>query len=295
LFLFAPCSRGPRTHQGGHLAGKRQNAVPLESLVLVEFEERAHDLEAMHSALHKLSGFDPELSQAIELRFFAGASAKEAAQILNLSLRTLERRWEATRAWLFEEWAPFLDREAPDAPEIRAEVQRLLASSPPTNFAKPPEEDQAVESLRPRSFRSLIRSHPEWEYAARMGLNGGLFPLNAAGERVSTNTQTPVNADDSDDALLAKFFSAAVPERDPAYPADRQGLRHMFGNFYEWTESLDFESNPMTNIYSYTEEGITLTSAQYWVLFDWTNEGPARIFSLNALQLRWQEYVLSPH
>ena len=44
--------------------------------------------------------FNPEMSRAVELRFFVGASVEETAHVLNMSKRTFERRWEAARAWL---------------------------------------------------------------------------------------------------------------------------------------------------------------------------------------------------
>jgi RNA polymerase sigma factor (TIGR02999 family) len=77
-------------------------AVALEEVVDI-YEERAVDLEQLDSALARLVEFDPEMAQAVELRFFGGASVEEAARILGMSKRTFERRWESTRAWLKKE------------------------------------------------------------------------------------------------------------------------------------------------------------------------------------------------
>lgn len=77
-------------------SGKR---TPLEELV-VEFEERSIDLEALDRALKTLAQADPEMARVVELRFFAGADMEEVARVVGMSKRTLERRWTATRAWL---------------------------------------------------------------------------------------------------------------------------------------------------------------------------------------------------
>jgi RNA polymerase sigma factor (TIGR02999 family) len=71
--------------------------------ILVTYQDRALDLLALDEALERLAEFAPEMAQAVELRFFVGLSTAEAAEILGMPKRTLERRWEATRAWLFEE------------------------------------------------------------------------------------------------------------------------------------------------------------------------------------------------
>jgi len=72
---------------------------PLDRIV-VSYEERALDLVALDDALRRLAEFNPDMAQAVELRFFAGASSEEAAEILGISSRTFERRWSAARTWL---------------------------------------------------------------------------------------------------------------------------------------------------------------------------------------------------
>lgn len=76
--------------------------VAIDELV-DSYQDRAIDLEALDRALDQLAGFDPTMAQAVELRFFGGASVEETAQLLGMSKRTLERRWEAVRAWLRSE------------------------------------------------------------------------------------------------------------------------------------------------------------------------------------------------
>lgn len=51
-------------------------------------------------ALEELEKVDPDRCRLVELRWFGGLSLAEAAVVLDLSARTLKRRWRSTRAWL---------------------------------------------------------------------------------------------------------------------------------------------------------------------------------------------------
>lgn len=50
-----------------------------------------------------LARFDERKSRLVELRFFGGLNAEEAAEVLGISLRTVQREWDLARAWLFRE------------------------------------------------------------------------------------------------------------------------------------------------------------------------------------------------
>ena len=39
----------------------------------------------------------------VELRFFAGLTAEETADVLGVSTRTVQRQWRFARAWLWRE------------------------------------------------------------------------------------------------------------------------------------------------------------------------------------------------
>jgi RNA polymerase sigma factor (TIGR02999 family) len=67
---------------------------------LVLYEERAGDLLALDEALRRLEALDPEAAKVVELRFFGGLLVPEVAAALDLSERTVERRWRMARAWL---------------------------------------------------------------------------------------------------------------------------------------------------------------------------------------------------
>ncbi len=75
---------------------------PLDNAV-VDFEERSCDLLALDTALEKLSGQSAEAARVIELRFFAGLTVPETAEVLDVSESTVERQWRMARAWLKNE------------------------------------------------------------------------------------------------------------------------------------------------------------------------------------------------
>jgi RNA polymerase sigma factor (TIGR02999 family) len=55
----------------------------------------------LDNALSELAGFDGRKSQIAELRFFAGLSLEEAGHVLGISVASVEREWQAARAWLY--------------------------------------------------------------------------------------------------------------------------------------------------------------------------------------------------
>jgi len=78
--------------------------LPLDGLSEL-FEERAGNLSALDGALDRLAKIDARAVEVVELRFFGGRSEGEVAEILGVSLRTVERDWNAARAWLRKELA----------------------------------------------------------------------------------------------------------------------------------------------------------------------------------------------
>lgn len=61
------------------------------------------DLLALNEALERLATFDPRQSSIVEMRFFAGLSFEEIAEVLQISERTAKRDWTMARAWLLAE------------------------------------------------------------------------------------------------------------------------------------------------------------------------------------------------
>ena len=60
-------------------------------------------LPALDEAINKLEQLDAEQAKIVELRYFAGMSVEEAADVMGMSPATLKRRWSLARAWLFRE------------------------------------------------------------------------------------------------------------------------------------------------------------------------------------------------
>jgi RNA polymerase sigma-70 factor, ECF subfamily len=86
-------------------AEKRPGAhekVELESALMFTKEQKI-DVLALNEALEKLTAWDPRQGQVVEMRFFAGLSFEEIAEVLNISERTAKRDWMMARAWLHAE------------------------------------------------------------------------------------------------------------------------------------------------------------------------------------------------
>jgi RNA polymerase sigma factor (TIGR02999 family) len=61
------------------------------------------DLLAVEEALQKLAVFSPQGARLVELRYFAGMTIPEVAQVLDVSEAKIERDWRLARAWLKNE------------------------------------------------------------------------------------------------------------------------------------------------------------------------------------------------
>jgi RNA polymerase sigma factor (TIGR02999 family) len=61
------------------------------------------DLLDLNEALDKLAREEPAKAELVKLRFFAGLTMPEVAEVLGISLATAERHWTYARTWLFAE------------------------------------------------------------------------------------------------------------------------------------------------------------------------------------------------
>jgi len=66
-------------------------------------DRRDFDLVALDDALKDLGKLDPKQGQLVELRFFAGLSIEESAEVLGVSPATVKREWAVAKAWLYRE------------------------------------------------------------------------------------------------------------------------------------------------------------------------------------------------
>ncbi len=83
--------------------------VPLDDRIGISVD-RIEDLIALDAALEALESVDSRKSRVIELRFFGGLTEKETAEVLDVSLDTVQRDWKLAKVWLMRE----LDQEAPE-------------------------------------------------------------------------------------------------------------------------------------------------------------------------------------
>ena len=104
-FLLVDHARARQYAKRG--GGARQ--VTLDEVAVVS-PERNDDLLALDEALSRLAALDPRKSQIVELRYFGGLSAEEAAEALGVSEITVKREWLKARAWLYRELQPEAER-----------------------------------------------------------------------------------------------------------------------------------------------------------------------------------------
>lgn len=68
----------------------------------VRIGEQNLDLMALDEALSALAELDEERVRLVEMKFFAGMTTKEIAQVMRKSTATVEREWTIARSWLYK-------------------------------------------------------------------------------------------------------------------------------------------------------------------------------------------------
>ncbi|MCJ7728759.1 MAG: sigma-70 family RNA polymerase sigma factor [Sedimentisphaerales bacterium] len=82
-------------HGGGHKRIDFDEAIPMK-----DDDTSADDLIALDEALEKLSKKDKVKADLVKLRYFAGLSGEQAAEVLGISPSTADRYWAYARSWL---------------------------------------------------------------------------------------------------------------------------------------------------------------------------------------------------
>ena len=82
--------------------GGVQQVVTLDEAMIVA-ESRSIDVLALDEALTRLAALDERQAKIVELRYFAGLSVEETAEVTALSPATIKREWAMARAWLHAE------------------------------------------------------------------------------------------------------------------------------------------------------------------------------------------------
>jgi DNA-directed RNA polymerase specialized sigma24 family protein len=83
-------------HGGGH---QRLDIEQVEIAAAIPDD----DLLAISEVLEKFAAEDPQKAELVKLRYFAGLTGKEAAEVLHISPATADRWWAYSRAWLYRE------------------------------------------------------------------------------------------------------------------------------------------------------------------------------------------------
>jgi RNA polymerase sigma factor (TIGR02999 family) len=86
-------------------AGGGHARVELEGVAALA-PERDDQLLALDDALERLAAVDAAAAELVRLRYFAGCTTGEAAELLDMSLRSANRLWAYAKAWLLEELRP---------------------------------------------------------------------------------------------------------------------------------------------------------------------------------------------
>jgi RNA polymerase sigma factor (TIGR02999 family) len=84
--------------------GSGKPGLPLEEAdALVAASAPLVDWLALDRALDRLAAFDERQARIVELRFFAGLTIEETAEVLQISPATVKNEWTLARAWLYRE------------------------------------------------------------------------------------------------------------------------------------------------------------------------------------------------
>jgi RNA polymerase sigma factor (TIGR02999 family) len=86
-----------RQKRGGDQLGQRVDIDKIE----VALHTDPDQLIALDEALSELAATDSPAAQLVKLRFFAGLTLRETAQLLGISERSAQRQWAYARAWLY--------------------------------------------------------------------------------------------------------------------------------------------------------------------------------------------------
>lgn len=95
-------------HAHARRAAKRGGGaqpVPLDESLLALDDRQIDELIALDEALARLRAFNPRGARVVEYRFFAGLTYEEVAPLLDVSVITVRRAWNAARTWLRRELA----------------------------------------------------------------------------------------------------------------------------------------------------------------------------------------------
>jgi RNA polymerase sigma-70 factor, ECF subfamily len=83
--------------------GGGQPMVPLDDVAPFLTDRAAEEVLGLDDALERLRAMQPRAVKIVEMHFFGGITLAEIAGLLDLSEKTVQRDWQAARAWLRKE------------------------------------------------------------------------------------------------------------------------------------------------------------------------------------------------
>ncbi len=93
--LVESARRRKSIKRGGNVAHH-----PLDENVSGGSSEPAEDLVLLDEALTKLQSVHPQAAELVQLVYFSGLTLRQAAEILEMPSRTVDRLWAYAKAWL---------------------------------------------------------------------------------------------------------------------------------------------------------------------------------------------------
>jgi RNA polymerase sigma factor (TIGR02999 family) len=92
-------------HAREHRAAKRGGSAQKISLdeAAIFSPAQADDLLILDELLNRLAILDDQQERIVEMRFFAGLSVEETADLMGISAATVKRDWAMAKAWLARE------------------------------------------------------------------------------------------------------------------------------------------------------------------------------------------------
>src|SRR5262245_30118876 len=92
-----------RKHRTRRCGGMRRVELDaLDEIEMVAESGGADELLALDGALTQLAAADPRKAELVRLRYFAGLTLEQAAELLGVSRATADRHWAFARAWLYD-------------------------------------------------------------------------------------------------------------------------------------------------------------------------------------------------
>ncbi len=105
--------RARHRHSAKH--GGSLQRVALDEAIL-SGPDPQEDILALDEALQRLAHEDERLAEVVQLRYFAGLTLSQIAEVMGVTRRTVDRHWALGRAWLYQELKGGRDTH-PDPPE----------------------------------------------------------------------------------------------------------------------------------------------------------------------------------